>query len=825
MGGVGKTTLAKELFNRKRNDFNKSSFLYDVRERARLSSLNSLQSKLLAGLTQRTDPIDSIEEGIKILRERLSSLNALIILDDVDHASQLHAFLPVANVLHSDSLILVTSRYKNVLTSSGIAESSIYQLTGLDDQYSRQLFCSHAFLQPHPLVGFENLVDEFCEACHRLPLSLKVFGAHLCGKKDKCYWKGQLQKLRQKLPKEIMESLKISYDALDEEEERQIFLDISCYFIGEDRDMAIRIWDGSGWNGLVGLANLQDRCLVEVDTENNTIKMHDHLRDLGRQIVDQQKSCGVIPHREWRVMDIPELWRQYSLITEVRGIRTVYERYFGRYFASESTIKLIDPSPYLFSKLQLVATEGDDLKSILSRVESPNLIWLRWSDCPYKCLPPWLLILMKNVRVLEVSGMKLGTLWRTKSQAPLELRELTVHCYDSPLFEFPKSIGQLKHLEKIVVNSRRLELLPKEFCDLHSLKYLDLSGSSRLRMLPDSFGCLTNLLHLDLSSSSSLQMLPNSFGNLIRLKYLNLDQCSELTISNETFANVRSLEELHLRGTNLQKLPEDIRNLRNLEVLTVGSHSLKELPCSLGHLSRLKHMELVYCRELKSLPDSLGLLTQLSELKIEECGIESLPPEMEKLSNLVKLTVRYCPIRELPLKSGVEGALSRLEYLKLVRTEISKICLVVGVCPSLKHLIELSVHQCDKLRKMEGLHNLTNLQKLEITECKELEELPCLESLISLKKIRVSGCDKVRKLEGLHNVTNLQELWITRCKELEELPCLERLISLKTIYLIGCDKLKRIEGLGQLTQLQECTVVANIDGQPQRQQPWLQELA
>eukprot|EP00253_Pinus_taeda_P004329 PITA_04329 len=489
LGGVGKTTLAKELFNRKRNDFNKSSVLYDVRETARQSSLNSLQSKLLKGLTQRTEPIDSVEEGIEILRERLSSLHALIILDDVDDVSQLRAFLPVANVLHSDSLILVTSRYKNVLTSSAIAESSIYQLTGLDDQYSRQLFCSHAFLQPHPLVGFENLVDEFCKACDGLPLSLKVFGAHLCGKNgknDQCYWKGQLEKLGQTiLPNEIMERLKISYDALDEEEERQIFLDISCYFIGEDRDMAIRIWDGSGWNGLVGLANLQDRCLVEVDTENNTIKMHDHLRDLGRQIVDQQKSCGVIPHREWRVMkDIPELWRHYSVITEVRGIRTVYRltKYYELSAQGSSWLKswceevfgnclrkLIDPSPYRFSKLQLVATEGDDLKSILNRVKSPDLIWLRWSDCPDSCLPPWLLNLMKNVRVLEVSGKKLGTLWRT-SQGPLELRELTIHSSDSPLFEFPKSIGQLKHIEKIVVYSRGVELLPKEFCDLHSLK-------------------------------------------------------------------------------------------------------------------------------------------------------------------------------------------------------------------------------------------------------------------------------------------------------------------------------------------------------------------
>jgi ATPase subunit of ABC transporter with duplicated ATPase domains len=95
LGGAGKTTLAKELFNKKSCDFNKSSFLFDVRETARLSSLNSLQSKLLKDLTQRTEQIDSIAEGIEILRRYLSSLHALVVIDDVDDANQLDAFLPI----------------------------------------------------------------------------------------------------------------------------------------------------------------------------------------------------------------------------------------------------------------------------------------------------------------------------------------------------------------------------------------------------------------------------------------------------------------------------------------------------------------------------------------------------------------------------------------------------------------------------------------------------------------------------------------------------------------------------------------------------------
>lgn len=50
-GGVGKTTLASEFFNCKRSQYNFSSFLPDVREKASSSSLNSLQRKLLKDLT------------------------------------------------------------------------------------------------------------------------------------------------------------------------------------------------------------------------------------------------------------------------------------------------------------------------------------------------------------------------------------------------------------------------------------------------------------------------------------------------------------------------------------------------------------------------------------------------------------------------------------------------------------------------------------------------------------------------------------------------------------------------------------------------------
>ena len=135
------------------------------------------------------------------------------------------------------------------------------------------------------------------KACNGLPLSLKVLGALLYGNNDIDYWKEQLDKLERILPNEIQERLRISYEVLDVEQ-KKIFLDIACFLIGEDRDTAIRIWNGSGWGGRSGFQTLENRSLVEVGY-GNVIHMHDHLRDLGRV-----EAHVLQPLRFWRVDDL-----------------------------------------------------------------------------------------------------------------------------------------------------------------------------------------------------------------------------------------------------------------------------------------------------------------------------------------------------------------------------------------------------------------------------------------------------------------------------------------------------------------------------------------
>lgn len=195
-GGIGKTTLAKEYFNRQRSEYGGSSFLFDVRENAARKSLHSIQSNLLKDLKGMNIRIDSCEEGIGELTKNLKVCDkVLVILDDVDHLDQLNAFLPIKDVLHPKSLILVTSRDKGLLIRARIAESSIYHLSGLNRIHSQQLFCSHAFSQSYPPPEYENLVDGFLKACDGLPSSLKVFGARLYGKYDQSYWEDVLRGL------------------------------------------------------------------------------------------------------------------------------------------------------------------------------------------------------------------------------------------------------------------------------------------------------------------------------------------------------------------------------------------------------------------------------------------------------------------------------------------------------------------------------------------------------------------------------------------------------------------------------------------------------
>ena len=214
--GVGKTTVTMEFFKRKRSHFSRSCFLSDVKEVAGRNTLHFLQSQLLKVLTSSDRVIIDVPHGKRKLSIYLNDSQALIIFNDVDHVDQVDALFSLRNdVLRSGSIILVTSRSKDLLKTLGIEVSSIYNLTRLNREHSQEIFCLHAFHKRLPVLGFEAAVTQFLSMCEGLPLSLKLLGA-LVYQKYLNYCETQLREIAKILRIDIQDRLKICYDGLDE---------------------------------------------------------------------------------------------------------------------------------------------------------------------------------------------------------------------------------------------------------------------------------------------------------------------------------------------------------------------------------------------------------------------------------------------------------------------------------------------------------------------------------------------------------------------------------------------------------------------------------
>ncbi|XP_060180724.1 disease resistance protein L6-like [Lycium barbarum] len=92
VGGIGKTTLAKAIYNRIFQHFGSSYFLSNVRSETEAFGLAKLQEELLRQILKTKEfKVSSVAEGTNLIKSRLGSKKVLIILDDVDHISQLES--------------------------------------------------------------------------------------------------------------------------------------------------------------------------------------------------------------------------------------------------------------------------------------------------------------------------------------------------------------------------------------------------------------------------------------------------------------------------------------------------------------------------------------------------------------------------------------------------------------------------------------------------------------------------------------------------------------------------------------------------------------
>ncbi|KAJ4943986.1 hypothetical protein NE237_016310 [Protea cynaroides] len=219
MNGIGKTTIAKALYNGHFQNFRSSCFLGNIGEEAS-KGLEYLQKQLLESISKREiGLITSVNQGKILIQQALLGLKVLLILDGVDSKNQLNAF-PIDS-FGPGSKIIITSGSESILQLAKINEAKIYRPQVLDPPQSLQLFSRHAFSMDRPPEDYLQLCYEVLQLTGGLPSSLERLGSFLY-KKDKEEWQVTLQRWRHLSRSQIDQELKIWYDNPEDSEKKSM---------------------------------------------------------------------------------------------------------------------------------------------------------------------------------------------------------------------------------------------------------------------------------------------------------------------------------------------------------------------------------------------------------------------------------------------------------------------------------------------------------------------------------------------------------------------------------------------------------------------------
>ncbi|XP_056165271.1 disease resistance protein RUN1-like [Syzygium oleosum] len=292
MGGIGKTTLAKAIYNELSNDFEHRSFLPDIREKAHRNDIHYLQNQLIKEILQIESQVWTCDDGISLIKHRFKGKKVLILLDDIDHRDQLYFLARESSWFTPGSIIIVTTENKAILDQSEFRVDYEHKVNKLDEAHSLLLFSRHAFRDdrfPQDFEGFSHIIVSTTDG-H--PLALKVIGSYLYGKRNLKVWQDVQMELGKEPHEDVQKILGISYGAL-KDEHQEIFLDIACFLIGEVSKFAIYMWEDCGFCASRGIEELKLRCLIEID-EDDKLRMHGQLRDFGRNIVNQERPSQTL---------------------------------------------------------------------------------------------------------------------------------------------------------------------------------------------------------------------------------------------------------------------------------------------------------------------------------------------------------------------------------------------------------------------------------------------------------------------------------------------------------------------------------------------------
>jgi hypothetical protein len=407
------------------------------------------------------------------------------------------------------------------------------------------------------------------------------------------------------------------------------------------------------------------------------------------------------------------------------------------------------------------------------------------------------------------------SIWQLRSLKKLAISEF------HRITSLPPEISNLVNLEELSIDESPLINLPSEIGNLKKLRKLDFTPYDIIESIPSSICELTNLSELYIGK---IKELPSKIGKLKNLKKLTVGRNSKSNYPKflpKEIGELSNLEVLHVKGTGIESLPDEIGSLESLQEFTIISNkNLKELPNSIGRLISLKKLKIglsdhrfnsEVIQPLKIIPRELGNLNLLEELNIENTLIETLPNDIGKLYNLKKLSIiSNNNLTSLPIEIG---KLKNLKELIIKENDVRRLPQEIGDLEDIEELdlsnnIRVNFEDIPQiLSKLENsklwylnlsgytylnnipkeITSLNNLKTLDVSDCNIATLNLKWEKCVSLQKLYLSN-NKISDLEPLKDLKSIEKIDLSGNKDLTSIP--ESFLQIPSLQSIIIDYLQ-----------------------------------
>ncbi|GMP62235.1 hypothetical protein CsSME_00024414 [Camellia sinensis var. sinensis] len=703
MGGVGKTTLARMVYN---DDMVGKHF--EIKAWVCVTEdfdIMRVTKAILEYTTSQPCNFDTFGQVQVQLKQVLDGKKFLIVLDDFWNKkhSDWSSLKSPFNEGAQGSIIMVTTRNTDVALMLGTVKYHHLKQLSMDDCWS--VFAQNAF-ENTIMEASPNLVSigrKIVEKCGGLPLAARTLGGLLRCKLRDDEWEDVLNSKMWELSdqeSDILPALRLSYHHLPSHLKKcfaycsiipkgSLFTEMTLVLFWMAEGF-IQQPKGKGKKQMEDLGHeyfreLLSRSFFQPSTtgDSSEFLMHDLISDLAEFVAG--KICV-------RLEDKSKVNEQYKNLSKARHSCYKHDKYVKKFEAFYDAKHL----------RTLVTSRGYYGGAYLA------------SNVPHDLLPK-----LRRLRVLSFGGYK--------------------------IVELPSSIGHLKHLRYLNLSYALLCSLPESLCTLYNLQTLELRYCIHMKKLPTATRNLINLRHLNVTGANSLQEMPPKIGQLTSLQTL-----SNFIVSKGNGFMIRELGNLiHLRGALCISGLDNVVDVVDAKAAKLyEKQGLDELLMEWSNTnsedSRNENVELEVLDMLQPdnkvkvlsingyygpiFPTWVGdpRFSNMVHLVLQNCEKCTCLPPLGQLPSLAKLYIRGMKrVENVGLDffgggcSNPFPALETLHFWDMPEWEDWSPCEVDEEVQAFARLSELSIRSCPKLLgKLPD--SLPCLRKLEIQKCPQL---------------------------------------------------------------------------------------------------------